>query len=265
MITAEQLNRYLKNVPPLPETLRKTLEALDQGDLAGSAKEAEKDRALVFYLKGVVNSAAFGFKSELNDVPQIFSALGIQRARQLLYAYMVASMAPETWGYFDLDTEHFRDFQVTMMRQWERIIKAENAPESYLAASALLGAGLVVADAVFAERAKDVALLQSMEDLTLDTILERISGVDFAKLVGMIAKKWEVSAEVAEVVLLAFGKRACDKEATSCRLAKLLHLLLFYALSRPAMMRAGVNGFVTFNPAFSEDVTARFQEIVEIA
>ena len=263
MITPEQIAQYLKRVPPLPETLRRTLQALDAGDLAGAARAAQEDLALMHYLRQVVNSAAYGFRQELKEAPQIFSALGIDRARQLLYAYMVSVLAPEKWHFFDLDQHDFRAFQTGLMRRWEKLLAREGADEKYLTAAAVIAAGLVVADALFADRAEDVALLRQTEDLDLDTIMLRVSGVRFRQLVDKIAQKWEVPEEVRRLVNLAFGEEPCEETPSLCRLARLLHLLLFYELSRPKMMEAGANHFLSFHPEFVEPVGEAVEWILE--
>ncbi len=263
MITPEQIAQYLKRVPPLPETLRRTLQALDAGDLAGAARAAQEDLALMHYLRQVVNSAAYGFRQELKEAPQIFSALGIDRARQLLYAYMVSVLAPQKWHFFDLDRHDFRAFQTGLMRRWEKLLAREGADEKHLTAAAVIAAGLVVADALFADRAEDVALLRQTEDLDLDTIMLRVSGVRFRQLVDQIAQKWEVPEEVRRLVNLSFAQEPCEEPPSLCRLARLLHLLLFYELSRPKMMEAGANHFLSFHPEFVEPVGEAIEWIME--
>ncbi|WP_457597637.1 HDOD domain-containing protein [Hydrogenimonas sp.] len=264
MITQERLDEYIASVPPLSETLRETLAALERGDLAAAAKAASKDPALIRYLRQVVNSAAYGFRHEVKEAGPIFSALGIERAKQLLYAYLVAVTAPGKWRYFDIEKEAFREFQAGFMRRWEALVEALEAPEKYLSAAAILGAGLVVADALFGDHAGDVALLLSTEPLSLDEILERLSGRRFRELVAAIARKWEMDEEVVKLVALSFGGAECEEEPR-CTLARMLHLLLFYELSRPVMMEAGANGFLNFDPAFVEPVLQRFQSIVELS
>ncbi len=44
----------------------------------------------------------------------------------------------------------------------------------------------------------------------------------------------------------------------------MLHLLLFYELSRPLMLDAGANVFIRFNTEFADPVFDTFQEIVGI-
>ncbi len=263
MVTPEEIAEYLKRVPPLPATLRRTLDALDAADLAGAARAAQEDPALMHYLRHVVNSAAYGFRQELKEAPQIFSALGVDRAKQLLYAYMVTVLAPKKWRFFNLEQVDFQNFQTDLMCRWEKLVKRESADEKYLTAAAVMSAGLVVADALFGDRAEDVALLRQTEDLDLDTIMLRISGLRFWQLVDRIAQKWEVSHEVRKLVNLAFGEEPCDEKERVCHLARLLHLLLFYELSRPKMMEAGANYFLTFHPEFVEPVMDAAEVMME--
>ena len=265
MITQQELIEYLKRVPALPDTLKNAMDALKAGDLSGAATAAADDKALMFYLKHVVNSAAYGFRTELHEAPQIFSALGLQRAKQLLYAYMVSLLAPESWVFFDIDQDDFRNFQVELMRDWEKLIAKTRSDEKYLPAAAVISAGLVVADGVFGKRKKDVELLTSVEPLDLDTILKRLGGMNFQQLVDRIAEKWEVDEDVRFVIDRAFAVEPCDvDEDERCRLAALLHLLLFYALSRPVMLSAGANGFIEFKPEFVGPVMHVFEETMEL-
>ena len=262
MVTPKKIAEYIESVPPLPETIKKTVDALQKGELNVAAKIAAADPALIDYLKRVVNSAAYGFRTELKDASQIFSALGIERAKQLLYAYMVMLIAPKEWLYFTLDSNDFTKFQTTLMHRWEKIVKDQSVDEKYLSAAAIMSAGLVVADAIFGDHASDVALLRESGDYDLDTILERVSHLRFEQLVAKIAEKWEIDEDVKRLVIMAFGKEACDPNEALCRLARLLHLLLFFELSRPMMLDAGANVFIAFNPEFSDPVFEIFQNIV---
>ncbi|BDY12682.1 HDOD domain-containing protein [Hydrogenimonas cancrithermarum] len=267
MVTPQQIDIYLQRVPPLPESLQKSLNALEKGNLAAAAKAAASDAGLIGYLKRVVNSAAYGFRNRVNDPAQIFSALGVERAKELLYAYMVSRIAPEKWRYFALSNDDFTHFQTALMHKWEMLVRHESADEKFLSAAAVMSGGLVVADAVFGEHASDVALLRESGDYDLDTILERVSHLRFEQLVAVIAKKWEVDEDVIRLVRLAFGNLSCMEakgDDTLCRLARLLHLLLFYELSRPIMLEAGANAFISFNPEFATPALETFENVIGI-
>ncbi len=266
MVTPQQIDAYLKRVPPMPETLKETIAALQAGDLAAASRAAAKEPAMIDYLKRVVNSAAYGFKTTISDPAQIFSVLGTARAKELLYAYMVNRIVPESWRYFSLDHDEFIRFQTQLLHRWEKLVAHLNADERFLSAAAIMSAGLVVADAIFGDHASDVALLRESGDYDLDTILRRVSHIGFDRLVEEIAKRWEMEPSVIHLVRLAFGHLPCEgEEEQICRLARLLHLLLFYELSRPALLEAGANAFISFNPDFTLPVLETFEEVVEAA
>jgi len=261
MVTIEEISDYLKRVPPMPKALQEAFAALKANDLSGAAKVAAKEPAMIAYLKKVVNSAAYGFKTTIHDPAQIFSALGSARAEELLYAYMVSRIVPEKWSYFGLSREEFIHFQAELMSRWERLLRYLDADERLLSAAAIMSAGLVVADALFAKHISDVALLQESGDYDLNTILQRVAHLGFDRLVEEIAKRWDMDEEVIRLVKLSFAQLDCGGEDEKiCRSARALHLLLFYELSRPLMLATGANAFISFDPEFSAPVLEIFEK-----
>ena len=59
LVSIEDIKKYLKNVPPVPESVRKTLDYLKEGKLKEAAVEAEKDLVLKKQIESIVNSAYF--------------------------------------------------------------------------------------------------------------------------------------------------------------------------------------------------------------
>jgi len=264
MVTQKQIAEYLKKVPPLPESLQKTLEYLDKGDLARASKTAANDPAIIYYLRQIVNSAAFGFKNEVTDPSHIFSILGIARVKQLLYAFMVHTIAPKEWNFFKLKEQDFVQFQASLISRWEKIVRAEGADENFLSAAAIMSAGLVIADAIFADHADDIALIRQVEDIKLDDLLVKVAKVGFEDVVLFVAKIWGLDRSVVNIINLSFAKKDCNNEEVECKLSRYLHLLLFYELSRPVMLEAGANSFIEFNPQFVNEVLSQFQNIVGV-
>jgi len=264
MVTNEQIKEYLKKVPPMPKPLKETFELLKGGDLSGAAKAASNDPAIIFYLKQVVNSAAYGFKNEVTNPNQIFSILGVARAKQLMYAYMTSYIAPDKWAFFDLKKDDFITFQTSLMHFWEEIIKNEKADERYLSASAIFSAGLVVADGIFSDHIENVNLIREVEDVTLNDILKRVSGLSFEALIEKVVESWGVEKDVLELVKLSFGNIECDIKEEKCKLAKFLHLLIFYELSKPVMLEAEVNFFIEFKPDYVLEISEKFYDMVGV-
>lgn len=262
MISQQEIVHYLKHVPVLKQSIRETLAALQENALDRAAQKAAADPALMHFLKKSVNSAAYGFRREIKAAPQIFSALGLQKAKELLYAYMVASLAPEQWRFFALEAHTFADFQLSLMRGWELVLKQTGTPETLRPVAALVPAAIAVADALFAEHREEADLIYQSTGEDMNAILKKMCGLDFLQLVERIAKSWEVDAQNRTALGVAFGAHPCRPSA-ECGALKMLHLLLFYELSRPAMMQAGVNAFIAFNPELVADVMDDFQNLME--
>jgi len=264
MVTQDQIENYLKRVPPMPKPLKETFEFLKNGDLSGAAKAASSDQAIIFYLKQVVNSAAYGFKNEVTNPNQIFSILGVAKAKQLMYAYMVNVISPEQWSFFKLKKGDFINFQTSLISNWQKIIKEESADENFLSTASIFSAGIVVADAIFGEHKDNVELIREVENLDLNTILKRVADMSFEELIDKIVESWGVDEGVMRIVKLSFGNEECLTDEISCKLAKYLHLLLFYELSKPVMLEAEVNFFIEFKPEFVSEVVEKFNEMVGV-
>lgn len=262
MVTKEEIQHYLKNVPALPNVVRECLTHLQNGELDKAAAAAKSDQKLIHYLKQVVNSAAYGFRNKLEDEKQIFSALGSHKAKQLVYAFMIDASSPSQWSYFELTKNEFKSLQIEMIKDFNTILrsyKLENTP--YQSASSIICAAVVVADQIFGDRKEDVAIVQQSQDLTLDQILQRISGYSFANLIAYVAKLWEAEEDVQQLLILSFGQKKCEGQV--CELAKMMHLLLFKTFSKPLFIKAGLNDFIELKVDFIENIYENFNKVMD--
>ena len=262
MVTKQEIQNYLKNVPALPDVVRQCLIHLQTGELDKAATVAKSDQKLIHYLQTVVNSAAYGFRSKLEDEKQIFSALGSHKAQQLVYAFMIDSTSPNKWQFFDLDKNEFKSFQIQIIKDFNAVLKYYDLENSeYQSSSSIICATIVVADQIFGDHKDDVAIIRQSQELSLDGILYRISGYTFANLVTFIAKTWEVQSNVQKVLALSFGHKKCS--GTECELAKMMHLLLFKTFSKPLYINAGLNDFLELKMDFIQEMLETFNKVVD--
>jgi hypothetical protein len=110
----------------------------------------------------------------------------------------------------------------------------------------------------------DVNLLRASKNLDYSTILKRLSGKDLFDVSEMIARKWEMSAASIEIVNCASGAKS-SKDKKIKRLGKWMHLLLFFILSKPEYIEAGLNDFIHFNVEYVEEIYEPFMNIMEIS
>ena len=67
MITNSDLDRYIASIPSLPKVVRDCVKALNDGDLVAAANFAKEDKALMFYLKDIVNKPIYRFRTVIKD------------------------------------------------------------------------------------------------------------------------------------------------------------------------------------------------------
>lgn len=263
MVTQEQISYYIQNIPPAPTVVQQTLGFVRGGDLTKAAKCAEEDPALKLYLKTLVNRPVYGFRHEINDLPQIFGILGISTAQQILYSYLLTLLVPKEWKLFALNNTAFYDLQASLSRKWEKILRHLNLlnhdTESTIT---LLPASIIVCDALFGEYKSEVEELRRVKALDYNTILYRLSKQTLFDICTEIAQKWEMSPMIIRIVHAASGLDEAIEEQERL-LAKWMHLLLFYELSQSTYVSAGLNEFIEFKIEFVQDIYESFMQVVE--
>jgi len=68
---------------------------------------------------------------------------------------------------------------------------------------------------------------------------------------------------IIELVQASSGIKPAQN-TQSDTLGKWMHLLLFYTLSKPVYIEAGLNDFIEFNIAYVEEVYEEFSSIMEM-
>lgn len=264
MITKDEINSFIEKIPPASNILRETLRLLNIGELTKAAKIAEGDLALKSYLKSIVNKPIYGFRHEVSDISQIFGILGVSLSQQTVYNYMISLLSPKKWSLFKLNAALFHDFQAHLSKKWEDILKHLGIEDKDIHSSiALLPASILVTEALFAKRKEDIKILRAAKSLDYNTILLRLCGVTLFDICEQIARKWEMSEATFKIVQAASGvKPSRDKEINT--LGKWMHLMLFYELSKPEFIEAGLNDFIDFNVEYISDIYDEFASLMEI-
>jgi len=265
VITKEKIDNYIEKIPPSPKALKETLTLLNNGELVKAAKVAQTDLALSAYLKSIVNRPIYGFKNSVSDISQIFGILGVTGSQQAVYNYMMSLLSPNQWKLFGLNKSSFHTLQDALVIKWQMILNHLKIESKDLQnAITLLPASIIVSEALFFEHIKDVNLLRSAKALDYNTILMRLCKVDLFDICEQISLKWEMPNEVAKVVQAASGVKPSE-DAQMNTLGKWMHLLLFYELSQPMFIEAGLNDFIDFQIDYIEDIYEEFSTLMEVA
>lgn len=265
MITKEQINNYIDKIPPAPKALKETLFLLNSGELIKAAKVAQTDLALSAYLKELVNKPIYGFKHEVSDVSQIFGILGVSTSQQTVYNYMTTLLSPAKWTLFKLNTRSFHELQAKLSKKWEEILNhLEIDDKNIHSAISLLPASIIVTEALFSSKRDDVNLLRANASLDYNTILTRLCGVSLFDICEQISVKWDMPQEIADIIQASSGLNQSDNQKINS-LGKWMHLLLFYELSQPIFIEAGLNDFIDFQIDFVNDIYEDFATLMEIS
>ncbi|MCI4407144.1 MAG: HDOD domain-containing protein [Sulfuricurvum sp.] len=263
MVTKDEIERYIQNIPPAPTIVKQTLDYVRLGDLTKAAKCAEEDPALKLYLKTLVNRPVYGFRNEVSDVSQIFGILGVSTAQQILYNYLMSVLVPKQWELFHLTHQEFYDLQAALSAKWTKILThlslLNRESES---AITLLPASIIVCDALFGAHKSEVEQLKSVKALDYNTILYRLCRSTLFDICTQIALKWEIPPLISRIVHAASGNDQ-DLKPTEKVLAQWMHLLLFFELSQGTYVSAGLNEFIEFKIEFVQDIYETFMQVVE--
>lgn len=263
MINQEDIQSYIRSIPPSPDILKKVLLFIQEGELTKAANIASEDPALKLFLQNIVNKPIYGFKNDIKDVGQIFGVLGLSQAEQVVYNYMISLLEPKQWELFSLTNSSFSEIQDNLSMLWKKILVHKNINDKTIFSSiALLPASIIVCEALFKSKQDEVNLLRSAKEIDYNTILKRLVGMDLFDLCDQIAKTWEMPEMISRIILASSGKVEDENDPQVIELSKWMHLLFFYQLSQVACIEAGLNDFIEFNIAYVQDIYDEFQEVV---
>ena len=265
LITIEKIDAYIAKIPPAPYALKKTLLHLNNGNLSKAASIAQEDKALASYLKTLVNSPIYGFSNVINDIPQMFGVFGVSRSQQIVYNYMLSLLSPDKWKLFKLNKNTFYNLQADLSVDWHKILTHLKIKDPHIESSiTLLPSSIIVSEALFCENIEDVNQLRSVNPIDLNSILQRLCKVDLFDLCQMIAEKWDMDISISQIIQASSGVKPSQDENINT-LGKWMHLLLFYTLSKPKYVEAGLNDFIEFQIDYVEDIYNDFSKVMDIS
>jgi hypothetical protein len=253
LVSKEDIQKYLSKVPPVPESAMKTLKYLKEGDLKKAALEAENDLVLKKQIQRVVNSAYFSLPNRVEDTVQLFTMIGLEMAKSLVYTYIVSLLEPEEWKIFDID---FRDFQAQFLSAYEEYMIYEFGEETYKKypeIGAIIPVAVCVCDMLLGDKKDKLEIITQSAPLEIGTLLKRMTGFTLFGIAAEIAKIWDLEEEKCEIIK--------QSECIKCenKISALVHFIFFYLVSKPAFM--DLNSLIEFNPECMEYIPKTTQRI----
>ncbi|NPA74161.1 MAG: histidine kinase, partial [Epsilonproteobacteria bacterium] len=258
----DRIEKFIKDIPAIPENVKKCADLIEEGELVKAANVAALDHAFVGYLLDVINKPIFGFGCHIRDIHQVFGILGVEKSFRVVNAYYASLILPKKWEVFDMDNADFRLLQSNLIYHWNKISSALECEDLHIASVvSLLPASLAVCEEIFKSDVEDIKLLKSHKNISYDDILFEMTGMRIFDIFDIICKKWELHQEALRLIEYLSSKN--DDGSLFSKLAKYLHLLMFFELSKPKFIKAGVNDFVDFDTSFVEDIYPDFIRIIE--
>jgi HD-like signal output (HDOD) protein len=254
LISQEDIKKYLSQVPPIPENAMKALKYLKEGDLKNAAQEAENDLVLKKQIEHVVNSAYFSLPNKVEDTVQLFTMIGIEMAKSLVYSYIVSLLEPKEWKIFNIN---FKDFQAQFLASYEEYMILEFGKETYKKypeIGAIIPVAVCVCDMLLGDKKDKLDLILESSPLEIGTLLKRMTGVTLFGIAAEIAKIWELEEEKCEIIK--------NSECIKCEnpISALTHFLFFYMASKPQFM--DLNSLIEFNPKCMDLIPKTTQRIM---
>ncbi len=255
LISQKEIIKYLKNVPPVPENVKKALEYLKNGDLRNAALEAQNDLILKKRIEDVVNSAYYALPNKVNDMVQLFAMLGMEKSKSLIFSYLVSLLEPKEWGIFNIN---FFDFQALFMHEFEKYMIIEfdeKTYKEYADIGAIIPASICVCDSLLGTKKEDVELLMSNAPLEYGTIIKRMSGIGLFGIAAKIAEIWGLKKEKADVL----NNSECGGKCKD-KIAALIHLIFFSIVSKKQFL--DLNSLIEFNPECINLIPKTYERII---
>jgi len=257
LITKSEIIKKIDSIPPMPEAVKNTIEALKAGELQKAADSANSDLVLKKKIAQIVNSAYFGFSRKLTDTRQMFSAMGLEMAKSVVLSYMVSLLEPKEWKIFN-DLK-FEDFQSAFLAEVKEAVVLETNEEiykKYADALALIPASICLTDDLLGDKKKEVELLIESSELNYGKILKRFTGYSIFTLAALVGKKWEVDNNNVKIIKMAECE-VCDEEM---KVTAAIHLKLFQLVSKPQFFI--LNSFVDFNIKSTEIAKNNYERMI---
>jgi len=254
LVSINDIIKYIKEIPPTPTSVKNTLLFLKKGELKKAALEANKDIALKKQIEKVVNSAYFALPNKVTDTVQLFSMLGIEMVKSLVYAYLISLLEPKKWQIFNIP---FYDFQASFMKNFEKYMIlefSENEYKKYAEVGAIIPAAVCVCDSLLGNKKKEVDIIMNSAPIEYGTLLKRLTGYSLFDIAGIISKEWELEDEKIEVV------KKSDCSECNNKYAALVHFLFFYLSSQKNFL--DINSLIEFNTKCIEFVPKTYERIV---
>lgn len=198
-----------------PEIYARVTELIDdpRGNVAKIAAVVEKDPGLTARLLKIVNSAFFGFPSEIATVGRAITIVGLRELQELILATCVLEM----FDGLPNDLVDMRSFWhkslrcAVLSKAVARQHDTSEVPDFIFVAGLLHEIGHLILYRKLPELSREAVLRQHHGGLEIHTAERQVFGFDYAQVGGELMRAWKLPPVLSEVVAYHVSPASADR------------------------------------------------------
>lgn len=260
LISLKDIKNYLSKVPTIPEDVKLCIKYLNNKDLRNASLIVKDNLILKKHIESIVNSAYFALPNKVTDITQLFTLLGVETTKSIVFAHLVSLLEPKEFKIFKkLD---FNSFQADVLKTLKEGIILECGEEiykKYAESLAIIPATVCVIDDILAPKKDKLDLIRENSELNFGDIFYRFTKMTLFGLASKIASIWELDRDIQNVIKKS-ECMDCKIEEEIKQLSATIHLLLFKVVSKPEFMM--LNSLVKFNIETSQIAVKNFKRMI---
>jgi putative nucleotidyltransferase with HDIG domain len=215
----------IPDLPTLPVVALKVNKMLQDENVSikSLSTSVEKDQAMVSKILKLVNSAFYGFRSEINTISHAITILGFSTVRNAIVSIAVMDAFAEKDPFDGFDMTRFWKHAVAVAVTGRNLAEKSRlaTPDEAFVAGILHDIGKVVLAQYFTEMFAQVWELIREEGCSFCESERRFSPVGHAHIGGKLAKRWQLPVSLLEAIAY---HHVIKKSAVGVNLIHLIHV-----------------------------------------
>ena len=194
----------ISDIPTLPNIVIEVNKLLQDYDtsIKKLGKLIEKDQAMVTKILRLVNSAFYGFRSKIRNIPHAVIVLGFNTIRNAVVSVSIIKAFPEekTLGGFEIADFWKHSIGVAVTSRYLAEQTKLDSPDDCFVVGLLHDIGKVILSQHFTEHFDLVRKSVKEEGLSFFEAEQKLLPVDHAQIGGHLAKKWQFPVSLIDAL-----------------------------------------------------------------
>ena len=204
MLDITSIMKKIDSLKPIPQVAHKIMSIVEdpESSLPDLSKVIGYDSAVTANLLKVANSAYFGRPGKFDSVHQAIVYLGMDHVVDLVLLSSGAdNLKPEQTGY-DLQKGDLWKYSVLSALIARELAENKGIGKTHLifTATLLKDIGKVILDQFVGDAFEQINTTVVEQNLTFREAEKLVIGIDHAELGGMVAKSWNFSSKMVEII-----------------------------------------------------------------